>query len=524
MAIKLKTLLTTAHSISFLIDDGGYFSTNVKYEISLNDTSVITTDKCVNSVFDLEPGRKYEIRVRNAKENEEATLLFETSKEFLTVNVRDLGAYGDGIHNDTEFIQAAIMCCPENSRVLIPEGRYLINSIFLKSGVNIEFSKGAVLVADTDRSTRVKFPGSIITSETDNDEYHLGTWEGEPAPMYAGIITGIGVRDINIYGEGIIDGGADFDNWWNNPKKLNVAYRPRLIFLSGCSNISLQGVMLTNSPSWTVHPFFCNSLRFVDMRIENPADSPNTDGIDPESCEDVEIAGVEFNLGDDCIAVKSGKIYMGQKYKKPSDRINIHHCLMKNGHGAVTLGSEIAGGVSNVLVEKCLFVNTDRGLRIKTRRGRGKQCFLNNIVFRKIKMQGVLNPFTANMFYFCDPDGHSEYVQSRSYIEKDDRTPRLGELIFEDIEAVDAHVCAGYFLGLPESPIDSVVMKNVSITFSTEPKEGVPVMCDGVGKMSGVGIVAENVLSLRLENVRIEGCEGRRITTDNVGTLIDEEK
>ena len=83
---------------------------------------------------------------------------------------------------------------------------------------------------------------------------------------------------------------------------------------------------------------------------------------------------MRFSLGDDCIAVKSGKIYMGKKHKTPSENIHIRQCLMENGHGAVTLGSEMAGGVVNLTVEDCIFRHTDRGLRIKTRRRQRKRC------------------------------------------------------------------------------------------------------------------------------------------------------
>ena len=121
---------------------------------------------------------------------------------------------------------------------------------------------------------------------------------------------------------------------------MNIAFRPRLFFISGCKNVTLQGVTFCNSPSWTLHPYFSNDLKFIGVTVQNPSDSPNTDGLDPESCKNVEILGVRFSLGDDCIAVKSGKIYMGKKHKTPSENIHIRQCLMENGHGAVTLGSE----------------------------------------------------------------------------------------------------------------------------------------------------------------------------------------
>ena len=123
----------------------------------------------------------------------------------------------------------------------------------------------------------------------------------------------------------------------------------------------LHGVTIQNSPAWNLHPYFSDNLRFLELTILNPWDSPNTDGIDPESVDGLEVAGVYFSLGDDCIAIKSGKYYMGHKYKVPSKNIYIHQCCMNNGHGAVTIGSEMAAGAKHVRVENCLFYHTDRG-------------------------------------------------------------------------------------------------------------------------------------------------------------------
>ena len=104
---------------------------------------------------------------------------------------------------------------------------------------------------------------------------------------------------------------------------------------------------------------------------------------------------------------------MGSAYRTPCENLRITHCLMENGHGAVTIGSEMAGGVRGLTVEDCLFRHTDRGLRIKTRRGRGEQAVVEDVYFHRLVMEGVKAPFTANCFYFCDPDGKSDYVQCR---------------------------------------------------------------------------------------------------------------
>ena len=504
--MQISLVMKTARSATFLLDDGGIYHTKKEYKILLNNKEIKTTDTVVTSVFDLKPDTDYEIKVTHAEEVV-AAAEFTTDYEYVTLDVKKFGAKGDGISDDTGFIQAAIMACPPKSRVL------------LKSGLNLEIAKGAELKAETDRDRFAKFPG-LIESYDEMEEYNLGTWEGNPLPMFAGIITGIGVRDINLYGEGSINGCANHENWWKNEKVMVGAFRPRMLFLNHCENVNVQGLYFHDSPAWVIHPYFSNQLRFCDLLVENPKQSPNTDGLDPESCKNVEILGVHFSLGDDCIAVKSGKIYMGRKYKTPAENTHICHCLMENGHGAVTVGSEIGAGVKNMLVEKCCFSHTDRGLRIKTRRGRGKDSVLDGITFRDIEMDHVMTPFTANAFYFCDPDGRTEYVQSRACYPVDERTPEMRKFCFENIKAENCHVAAAYFDGLPESKIESITMKNVEISFAKEAEMGVPIMSNGVEPCSKKGIYVHNVEKLVLDHVQVTGADGAPVEAVDVDEMI----
>ena len=92
--------------------------------------------------------------------------------------------------------------------------------------------------------------------------------------MFSGIICGIGAEDVVIYGQGKINGNASKENWWKDPKVMNIAFRPRLFFISGCKNVTLQGVTFCNSPSWTLHPYFSNDLKFIGVTVQNPSDSP----------------------------------------------------------------------------------------------------------------------------------------------------------------------------------------------------------------------------------------------------------
>ncbi len=517
--MQISLIMKTARSASFMLDDGGIYYTKEKYRLLLNGQEIKTTDKVITSVYQLKPQTDYELTVCVGEEVL-GTEQFTTEEEFVTLDVKKFGAKGDGVSDDTGFIQAAIMACPKKSRVLIPKGVYKITSIFLKSGINLELAKGAELRAETDRSRFAKFPG-LIESYDETDEYNLGTWEGNPLPMYAGIITGINVENVNLYGEGSINGCANDENWWKNEKVMVGAFRPRMLFLNHCRNVNVQGLYFHDSPAWVLHPYFSTDLKFCDLLVKNPQVSPNTDGLDPESCKNVEILGVHFSLGDDCIAVKSGKIYMGKKYKTPAENTHVCHCLMENGHGAVTVGSEIGAGVKNMVVEKCLFSNTDRGLRIKTRRGRGKDSVLDGITFRDIEMDNVMTPFTANAFYFCDPDGRTEYVQSREAYPVDERTPAMKHFCFENIHAANCHVAAAYFDGLPESKIECIEMRNVDISFAKDAKTDVPIMSNGVEKCSRKGIYAHNVKKLVLDNVKVTGTAGEPVELSEVDSVIE---
>lgn len=516
----INILYVTPRSVTFEIDDGGYYNTRNKYRLSLKPVCVNEDGQCIDgdvnkgiieaednrsvvSVFNLTPDTCYRVRVEFTGVSEYLETEFTTHYESFSLNVKDFGASGDGTGDDTSFIQAAVMCCPEHGRVLIPEGVYPITGIYLKSSMQLEIAKGAKLVFTGERERIPRFP-AVLEGAQDRKDYFLGTWEGVPQPMFNGVISGINVKDCTVYGEGTVDGGATKEDWWFEPKVMRVAYRPRLVFLKGCTNVALQGLLLTNSPSWTVHPFYSNQTGFYNVTIKNPWDSPNTDGINPESCDGVEIAGVHFSLGDDCIAVKSGKIEMGRRYKTPSKNIHIFRCLMEDGHGAVTVGSEAAAGVRELVVEHCSFMRTDRGLRVKTRRGRGEDSIMDDIIFRDIEMDGVVTPFVVNSFYFCDTDGKTDYVQNREPLPVDERTPVIKRLVFERIHCINSHYAAGWFEGLPEKPIEEIVLHDIYVSFAENAGRGIPAMALNVPECSREDFVIKNVAKVDMVNVTVD--------------------
>ena len=522
--MKFQIIFTAARRITIeLLEEGIVYTT--PYEIFINGEKHSSSKKVIQSVEGLRPDTEYEMYLRR-EEEVSAPLKFRTSYEFVTLDVRDFGAVGDGQQDDTPFIQAAITCCPPKGRVLIPAGNYAVGPLFLKSEITLELAKEAILSYTTDSRRFPILPG-LTDSYDEESEYNLGTWEGNPLNMFAALITGIGVHDVVITGEGIIEGNGADDNWWkgHGRKPQRGAFRPRTIFLNHCENITVQGIRIQNSPSWTIHPYFSNHTRWIDLTIENPKISPNTDGMDPESVDDLEVVGVHFSLGDDCIAVKSGKMYMGRKYKVPSQNIEIRQCHMRYGHGAVTLGSEIGAGVRHLHCHHCIFEDTERGLRVKTRRGRGKDCVIDDILFEHIRMDGVMTPFAVNCYYWCcDPDGRSEYVRSKEPLPVDDRTPEIRQMIFRDIEARNCHAQAAFIYGLPEQKIEKIEFEQVHMDFAENPVPEYPDLLADVEACTRKGIFISNCHELIMKDVTLKGVEGEKIVLEHIDELIEDEK
>ena len=500
----LKTLFSGATSACFeLKNDAPYYAPE-KFTIYLNKQPLRECGTNVFSLFTLTPDTEYTLRIVSETLDEE--LAFTPKSETCVVDVRAFGAAGDGAHDD-----------PEGARLYFPAGTYLSLPLTLKSHITLEFAEGAALLGSTERERYPVVPGSVTSP--DGTETYFGGFEGDTKAMYQSLITAQYAEDITIVGPGTVDGNGQNGDWWTGYRDFPAA-RPRLMFFNRCKDVTLHGVHACNSPSWQLHPYYSENVGVYDVAVSAPKVSPNTDACDPESCDGVEIIGCRFTVGDDCIAIKSGKIELGTKLNKPADHHTIRNCLMEFGHGAVVLGSEIGAGVRNLKVSQCWFRGTDRGLRIKSRRGRGRNSVIDGVLFENIRMENVLTPVTINLWYnCCDPDRESEYVWSREKLPVDDRTPRMGRFCFRNLTCTGAEVAACYIDGLPEAPIEEVAFEGVHVSFSPNAKPGVPIMENFARERCRLGFYLDNVRRVRMEDCSLEGEEGEKLIVNHCGEL-----
>ena len=398
----------------------------------------------------------------------------------------------------------------------MPAGRYRTCSLFLKSNTTLYLEKGAVLLGDNDRTHYPILPG-VIPSENEVDEYYLTGWEGNPLDSFAGLLNITQVHDVVVTGEGHAGLRCRERRLVGNAQ--DQAHRmaaPRRGHAVDSENICLHGITVQNSYSWTIHPIFVKHLDLLNFNINNPYNAPNTDGIDPESCEYIRIIGVNIHVGDDCIAMKASKVFLGMKLKKSCEHTVIRNCLLDKGHGGIVIGSEMSGGVKDMVVTQCLMDHTDRGLRVKTRRGRGNTAVIDGLVFRNGRCGASRHPSSSTCSTSATRRPRPLCPVPRCHAGGRIH-PKLGSLTMEDIVATDAQFAGCYFDGLPEQPIERVSMKNVTITFDPNAEAGQAAMADNRPLVKKLAIYAENVKEIDLHNVKIEGYEGERLHFANVG-------
>ena len=311
--MKITLVRSMARSAVFELVNSGCYRAPAPYTVSLDGATVCEGDTNVFSLYSLEPGRSYTLAV--TLDGVTDTLDFTTAEESFFVDASRYGLVADGVTDNTAKLQAALSTCPAGGTVYVPAGTYRTQSLFLQSSTTLYLEKGCTLLGGTNRTDYPILPG-VLPCHNEKDEHYLGLWEGNPLDSFAGLLNITQVHDVVVTGEGTLDCDAENGDWWVTPKIKRIAWRPRAVAAVDSENICLHGITVQNSYSWTIHPIFVKHLDLLNFNINNPYNAPNTDGIDPESCEYIRIIGVNIHVGDDCIAMKASKVFLGMKLKK----------------------------------------------------------------------------------------------------------------------------------------------------------------------------------------------------------------
>lgn len=361
------------------------------------------------------------------------------------VSITDFGAVGDGKTMNTKSFRAAIYRIQHlrrrgGSLLYVPPGVYLTESFNLTSHMTLFLAKGAVI-----KATQETWNWPLIAPLPS-----YGRGRELPGERYMSFIHGDGLRDVIITGEnGTIDGQGGV--WWNMWRDRTLQYtRPNLIEFKNSNNIIISNVVIQNSPFWNIHPVYCRNVVVRYVTILAPHDSPNTDGVDPDSSSNVCIEDCYISTGDDLVAVKSGWDEYGIKYGRPSSGITIRRITGSSPFAGIAVGSETSGGVQNVLAEHITLFNTGVGVNIKTNIGRGG--FIKNITISNVWMENIRTGLRIAGDVGDHPDNNFN----------PNALPFVQGITFRNIRGVEVQK-AGSMRGLKSSPFTGIYLSEINL-------------------------------------------------------------
>lgn len=463
-----------------------------------------------------------------------------------TVNLTDFGAIADGVTDNSEAFKNAIDAVTKKGggKVIIPAGIWLTGPIMLKSNLELFTESGALVIFSDNKDL---YP--VIETSFEG----LDTWRCI-SPIF-----GKNVENVAFTGKGVWDGNGDAwrfvkrsklsesqwkklvasggivnekkDEWYPSEqfrKGMNNAdqnvrldlktkeefvairdfLRPVMISIQNSKNIMFDGPVFQNSPAWCIHPLMVENLIVRNITVKNPWYSQNGDGIDVESCKNTIIENSHFDVGDDAICIKSGKDEDGRKRGVACENLVIRNNVVYHGHGGVTVGSEMSGGVRNMHVSNCTFIGTDVGLRFKSNRGRGG--VVENIFISDVRMTNIPTyAISFNLYYGSKSvsemleDGDPMSIPGEEPV--DETTPQFKNISIKNI-TVKGAMQAVLMQGLPEMNLENIEMSDMNM-----------VADNGISVIDATGIQIKNVQLKTKNKTAFEFLNAINVRVENSG-------
>ena len=409
-------------------------------------------------------------------------------------NVLDYGAKNDSTGRSEDGINAAIQAAKAagGGTVYIPAGDYICGPIKLVSNLVLHIEAGAVL----------HFPAQDYPFMKSRNQ-------GIECLTSIPLIGGEYLENVTITGRGTITTSnaewmklkprhkgisAAGPNWANLLKALESTtpasdelyqkaapeLRPAFILFKDSKNVIIEGIHIVGSAMWPIHLLYSENVVVQNVFV-NTFPGVHTGGIYLDSSSYIRISNCFIETGDDGIVIKSGKDADGIRVNKPTEHVTITNCTVREAHGAVTIGSEIGGGIRNIVASNIVCKNTDIGVRIKSRRGRGG--YIEDVRFDNWTMEDMGQAINITNFYAME----GEVISAEAQV-ANDRTPRFKNIAISNMTINRARVCINID-GLPEMPIEGVRISDVIAS-------------------GEIGMKASNALALELINVQVNANNG----------------
>jgi polygalacturonase len=426
-------------------------------------------------------------------------------------DVRDYGAKDDGSVLATEAFRAAIQAVKTagGGTIYVPPGKYISGPIELFSNMTLDVDAGATIA----------FPVAAIPFEKTR---YLGV--EALAPM--ALVGGRNLENVTVTGRGTLTTG-DYEAWgkaygpapvipdksenangphWDHLLKSLEAgqavseaeyreaapeLRPSFVYFANAKNVLVEDIRIVGAPMFVVHLLYSENATVRNVMIE-AFPGPHANGIVVDSSRFVRISDDYIDTGDDGIVIKAGKDADGLRVNRPSEDVAITNCTVHHAHGAVTIGSETSGGIRNVVASNITAAETENGIRIKSRRGRGG--VVEDVRFDNWTMVNVGTGIVVTSYYVMGGEGTTAAEPASV------RTPAFRNIAISNVTMSGAKMAVD-IEGLPEMRIAGLRLTDVAGSGTT-------------------GLLATFTDSLELHHVQVNAEKGAAFRIEDASNLL----